>query len=154
MLICLYKIFPCISMFVFQKPTQWVSSAFDGFGDFEAPVEKTQKPRSQTDKSRFNGTTDKPPQIRRDNKIQSSGIKRSFESLQQGESSKRSAENFKGEEATTRSFENWKQRETTRNQSVFSSRKTVSRRANKLPETDLWSDKYTPKSQVVNKRYK
>ena len=122
-------------------------------------MENTQKPKSLTQKPRVNGTNDKarltgkdnndkPRLTGRDNRIQTGGIKRSFESLKQGETKKRSAETLKEGETTTRSFESWKQRETTRNESVFSSRKTVSRRANKLPETDLWSDKYTPKSQV------
>ena len=109
-----------ISQYVaLQKATQWVASSFDGFGELGLPSNKEPKSRPLSQKSRLNNDTSTISG--RNPRPEASGVKRTFESLKQAEK-ERSSNGF--------------------------GRKTVTRRANKLPETDLWSDKYTPKSQV------
>ena len=131
-----------------QKATQWVSSSFDGFGQFDLPSENVQKSKS-SQKSRLNSTTDKSRLTGTNSKVQATGIKRSFESLQQKENSSVNKLFSRAETVLSRD-----ESMPTKGQSgiirgdTWPSRKTVSRRANKLPETDLWADKYTPKVQV------
>lgn len=96
-----------------------MSSSFDGFGSFESLGKNVQQSKSLSQKPKVNGTDDKTTLTRRD-KIQATGIKRTLDTLK---------------------------RESSGSGNVFRG-KTVTRRANKLPETDLWSDKYTPKSQA------
>ena len=120
-----------------QKATQWVLSSFDGFGD--VPADNVQKSRSQSQKSRSNSDTAKTSGTR--SLSQKSGIN--------SDTAKPTGNNHKAEAAgIKRTFESLKREEKGDNGGLFS-RKTVSRRANKLPETDLWSDKYTPKLQVL-----